>query len=137
MGIFDFVAKVQEKINDIQKKIETTSLESILAKKKEKPRNVAPSPRKAAKAEKPIQSMEGVSAQIIAQRDSLKRNGFKEYEFIANRTCCEICGKLNGKHFLLTEFQIGVNAPPMHDGCRCSIAAYEDEEEYEQWLNSL
>lgn len=31
----------------------------------------------------------------------------------------------------------GKNAPPMHPNCRCSIAAYEDSEEYEAWLDYL
>ena len=86
---------------------------------------------------KPDRTIEGISKQILAQRDSLKRNGFEEYEFLANRSCCEVCGKLNGMHFRISEFEIGVTAPPMHEGCRCSIAAYSDRKEYEEWLNSL
>lgn len=77
------------------------------------------------------------ATQTIAQRDSMKRNGFTEYEFIANRGCCSVCGELNGKHFPISKLKIGVNAPPMHEGCCCSIAAYSDRDEYEQWLNSL
>ena len=86
---------------------------------------------------KPDRTIEGISAQIIAQRDSLKSEGIKEYTFIANSNCCEICAKLNEKHFLVSELKIGVNAPPMHDGCRCSIAAYFDRKEYDDWLNNL
>lgn len=86
---------------------------------------------------KPDRSIEGISAQILAQRDSLKSDGIKEYEFMANSGCCEICAKLNGKHFALSKLEIGVNAPPMHDGCRCAIAGYFDRKEYEKWLNSL
>lgn len=86
---------------------------------------------------KPDHSIEGISRQILAQRDSLKRNGFSEYTFIANRSCCEVCGNLNGKHFPVSKLKIGVNAPPMHEGCRCSIAAYEDRDDYEKWLNSF
>lgn len=59
------------------------------------------------------------------------------YEYIANRDCCDICKELNGKHFKVSEMQPGQNAPPMHDGCRCSIAAWEDNEEYEAWLDYL
>lgn len=77
------------------------------------------------------------ATQILALRDSLKKNGFKEYEFIANSDCCSVCGELNGKHFPVSKLKIGVNAPPMHEGCSCSIAAYSDREEYDQWLNSL
>lgn len=77
-------------------------------------------------SQKPDTSTEGISKQILAQRDSIKSNGFKEYEFIANSDCCEICAALNGKHFRLSALKIGVNAPPMHEGCSCSICAYED-----------
>ena len=70
-------------------------------------------------------STEGISKQILAQRNNISKNGFKEYVFIANRNCCEVCGKLDGKHFLISELKIGENAPPMHEGCSCSIAAYE------------
>ena len=94
---------------------------------------------------KPDRTIEGISAQIFAQRDNLKNEGFKEYVFIANRKCCEICAKLNGNHFLLEELKTGVNAPPMHDGCCCAIAAYknkgtdaiDDDDEYEQWLDFI
>lgn len=87
--------------------------------------------------EKPAPTIENISAQIIAQLNSIKRNGFSQYEFIANSGCCEVCGKLNEKHFSISKFEIGVNAPPMHEGCRCSISAYAGREEYEKWLNSF
>lgn len=82
-------------------------------------------------------STDGISKQILASKDNIIRNGFKEYEFIANRDCCQICAALNGKHFPVAKLKIGVNAPPMHDGCKCSIAAYEDDKEYGAWLNCL
>ena len=87
--------------------------------------------------EKVDTSDEGITEQILAQRDNMRRNGFKEYEFIANTNCCEICAALNGKHFYISELKTGVNAPPMHAGCRCSIAAYEDSADYEAWLNKF
>ena len=75
--------------------------------------------------------------QIIAQRDSMIRNGFKEYVVIANKDCCSVCKKLNKKHFPLSDLEIGRNAPPMHDGCKCSISSYENTKEYRAWLKSL
>lgn len=82
-------------------------------------------------------SIEAITKQILAQCDGIRKNGFKEYRFNANRNCCEICAELNGKHFLVSELEIGKNAPPMHEGCSCSISAYQDRREYEAWLNSL
>ena len=86
---------------------------------------------------KPDLSIEGISKRILAQRDSFLKNGFKEYTFIANKDCCDICARLNGKHFAIKDFKIGVTAPPMHDKCKCSIAAYEDDSEYNAWLDFL
>lgn len=75
--------------------------------------------------------------QIEAQKQSFERNGFTEYEFIANSGCCEICQALNGKHFKVKDMTPGLNAPPMHPRCRCSTAAYSDDTEYEAWLDYL
>ena len=82
-------------------------------------------------------SIEGISKLILAQRDSIRKDGFTEYEFIANKNCCEICAALHEKHFPISKLKIGVNAPPMHEGCSCSIAAYEDEAAYNEWLNKF
>ena len=75
--------------------------------------------------------------QTDAQKRSLEENGFEEYEFIANGNCCPICDALDGKHFNLRDLMPGKNAPPMHPNCRCSTAAYEDDEEYRAWLDYL
>lgn len=100
----------------------------FLKKQQEKPK---------ASPKKPDLSIEGISRQILAQRDSMIKNGFTKYEFIANSGCCDVCAKLNGKHFAISKMKIGVNAPPMHEGCRCSIAAYQSNAEYEAWLRHL
>lgn len=75
--------------------------------------------------------------QTEAQRQSFVRNGFEQYEFIANIKRCDICAGLDGKHFKVSDMMPGENAPPMHPNCRCSVAAYEDSEEYEAWLDYL
>ena len=75
--------------------------------------------------------------QIEAQKQSLEKNEFEDYQFICNGTACGICKELNGKHFKIKDMEIAVNAPPMHPNCRCSIAAWMDSEEYEEWLDYL
>lgn len=75
--------------------------------------------------------------QTEAQKQSFEKNGFTEYEFIANSNCCDICKSLDGKHFKVAKMMPGENAAPMHPHCRCSTAAYEDSEEYEAWLDHL
>ena len=75
--------------------------------------------------------------QTEAQKQSFERNGFEEYTFLALGTACPICRALYGKHFKVKKMMPGTNAPPMHPRCRCSVAAYEDSEDYEAWLNFL
>ena len=75
--------------------------------------------------------------QTEAQKQSFERNGFDEYEFIANRSCCSHCQDLNGKHFKVAKMMPGENAPPLHPHCRCSVAAYSDDAEYDAWLDYL
>lgn len=81
---------------------------------------------------------EMVRVQTQAQIDSYKANGWEEFEFLAYGTAsCEICNALNKKHFKISDFQPAENAPPMHPNCRCRTAPYEDEEEYQKWLDSF
>ena len=75
--------------------------------------------------------------QTEAQKQSFIRNGFGKYTFIVNGGCCPICEGLSGKHFNVAKMMPGENAPPMHPNCRCSVAAYEDSDEYEAWLDHL
>ena len=75
--------------------------------------------------------------QTEAQKQSFERNGFEEYTFLALGTACPICRALDGKHFKVSKMMSGTNAPPMHPNCRCSVAAYEDSEDYEEWLDFL
>ncbi len=73
--------------------------------------------------------------QTSAQMESFKRNGFDQYTFLALGTACEICRKIDGKHFDVDKANAGVNMPPMHPNCRCSTSAYMDDDEYNAWLD--
>ncbi len=75
--------------------------------------------------------------QTEAQKQSFERNGFDEYTFLALGDACPICKALDEKHFKVAKMMPGTNAPPMHPRCRCSVAAYEDSEDYEAWLDFL
>ena len=76
-------------------------------------------------------------AQTEAQKQSFERNGFEEYTFLSLGDACPICKALDGKHFKVKKMMPGTNASPMHPRCRCSVAAYEDSEDYEAWLDFL
>lgn len=75
--------------------------------------------------------------QTEAQKQSFERNGYTEYEFVAEPTACPICRALDGKIFLVRKMMPGENAAPMHPNCRCSCAAHSDSADYEAWLNFL
>lgn len=75
--------------------------------------------------------------QIEAQRQSFVRNGFKHYMFIANSSCCETCQELDGEVFTVASMLPGRNAPPIHPQCRCSVAPWEDDREYQEWMDQL
>ena len=75
--------------------------------------------------------------QTEAQKQSFERNGFEEYTFLALGDACPVCKALDEKHFKVAKMMPGTNAPPMHPRCRCSVAAYENSEDYEAWLDYL
>ena len=91
----------------------------------------------AAYAAERLMRTELARVQTEAQRQSFLANGFEEYTFHANRGCCSACADLDGKHFKIKDMMPGKNAPPMHPNCRCSVSAYEDNAEYEAWLDFL
>lgn len=75
--------------------------------------------------------------QTEAQKQSFERNGYTQYEFIALGNACDICKAIDGKHYDVTKMVPGENASPMHPNCRCSVSAWEDSSDYEEWLNFL
>lgn len=69
----------------------------------------------------------------LADLSFYSKGGYSEYEFMAtsdDRTCPS-CSALDGKHFLIKDAVVGLNYPPMHEGCRCTTIAYDPEDETE------
>lgn len=75
--------------------------------------------------------------QIDASLREIEANGFTQFIFIADsggsRTC-EQCKAFDGKTFALKDGKVGVNLPPLHPNCRCSIAGHEDDDDFINWL---
>lgn len=69
---------------------------------------------------------EGARIQTEVQREMLKQAGFEMVEYITEPSACRICAPHSGKHYHIDKLVPGLNAPPMHPFCRCSIAAWED-----------
>lgn len=66
----------------------------------------------------------------ISQHDAFKDLGVKQYEILAtldNRTS-KMCRELDGKHFDMSDYWVGVTAPPFHCYCRTTICPYFDDE---------
>ena len=77
---------------------------------------------------------------------SYREMGIQEYTFLGGG--CEICMELNGQSFPLDEAEPGLNLPPIHPNCKCTIKAkakidlFKDREgvnplesnpKYEEW----
>lgn len=65
-----------------------------------------------------------------AQKDSFKELGVEEYEVVAtlDTKTSDICRAMDGKHFPMSQYQIGVTAPPFHPWCRSTTVPYFDDE---------
>lgn len=62
--------------------------------------------------------------------DTYAAAGLKHYEIHSaddERTNNDICSEMNGKVFLISNAQVGVNMPPFHPNCRCSIMPVIEE----------
>lgn len=72
------------------------------------------------------------SAFIAAQADNdcYKDLGVEEFEFLAtlDSHTSEICREMDGQHFPMSEYKIGVNAPPLHPWCRSTTCPYFNDE---------
>jgi uncharacterized protein with gpF-like domain len=46
----------------------------------------------------------------------------KKYMFLAalDKRTCKKCGNLDGETFNISDAKVGMNYPPMHEGCRCT-----------------
>ena len=63
-----------------------------------------------------------VSNQV--EKDTLKKAGLSKYTYTCtlDEKTCPVCGRLDGKTFLLSESEPGKNFPPMHRNCRCTTS---------------
>lgn len=77
--------------------------------------------------------------QSQAQLRAFNELGVGHYEFVAtldSRTS-EICREMDGKVFPLSEYEVGVNAPPLHPRCRSCISMVTDRRATERVARDL
>lgn len=65
---------------------------------------------------------------------SYQELGVKRYRYLGGG--CEICERLNGRVFLLSEGEPGVKMPPMHPNCKCTIIAEPEKNLFENRRNA-
>lgn len=73
---------------------------------------------------------EGAAISSAAQKDSLQELGVEEFEVVEtlDSHTCSTCGDMDGRHFPMKDFEIGVTAPPFHPRCRGCTCPYFDDE---------
>ena len=75
-----------------------------------------------------------------AHADRIQKEGIKKYRFVAihdDRTCGR-CLKKDGKSFAFKDRKVGLNFPPLHPHCRCTIIADMDpDDDGKDWLDNL
>lgn len=66
----------------------------------------------------------------MADYDTFKRMGVEEYEILAtlDSHTSSICQSMDGEHFPLNQFEVGVTAHPFHPNCRTVEIPYFDDE---------
>ena len=64
-----------------------------------------------------------------AQKDCFTALDVERYRIVASfdHDTCELCGALDGKVFKMSEYQVGLTAPPFHPWCRCCTCPYFED----------
>ncbi|WP_130861443.1 minor capsid protein [Bacilliculturomica massiliensis] len=65
-----------------------------------------------------------------SQRDCFNDLGVERYELVEtlDSQTCGVCGDLDGKVFKMSDFKVGVTAPPFHPRCRGTTCPYFNDE---------
>lgn len=74
---------------------------------------------------------ESAAMSAMAQKDAFGSLGVEEFEIVEtlDSKTCSICASLDGKHFPMSDYQVGVTVPPFHPHCRgCTCPWFDDDE---------
>lgn len=66
----------------------------------------------------------------VAQKDCFKELDVEQYEIVAtlDSHTSDICQNMDGQHFNMSQWEVGVTAPPFHVNCRTTTVPYFDDE---------
>lgn len=73
---------------------------------------------------------ESAALTATAQAECFKELDVEEFEIVAtlDSLTSDICREMDGKHFLMKEYAVGMTAPPFHCNCRSVTCPYFDDE---------
>lgn len=74
---------------------------------------------------------ESAAMSAMAQKDAFGNLGVEEFEIVEtlDSKTCSVCASLDGKHFPMSDYQVGVTVPPFHPWCRgCTCPWFDDDE---------
>ncbi len=73
---------------------------------------------------------ESAAIAAAAQRDCFKELDVGEFEIVAtlDSLTSDLCRNIDGKHFSMKDYEVGVTAPPFHPNCRSVSCPYFDDE---------
>lgn len=74
---------------------------------------------------------ESAAMSAMAQKDAFGNLGVEEFEIVEtlDSKTCSVCASLDGKHFPMSDYQVGVTVPPFHPWCRgCACPWFDDDE---------
>lgn len=65
-----------------------------------------------------------------AQKDCFNELDVEQFEIVAtlDSHTSEICQDMDGKHFLMSQWEVGTTAPPFHVNCRSTTVPYFDDD---------
>ncbi len=69
---------------------------------------------------------EAAAFSSAAQKDCYRDLEVEQYKVVAtfDGETCPLCGDLDGKVFKMSDYQVGLTAPPFHPWCRCCTCPY-------------
>lgn len=64
-----------------------------------------------------------------AQKDCFDALGVEHYQIVASfdHDTCDVCAALDGKVFKMSDYRVGLTAPPFHPWCRCCTAPWFED----------
>lgn len=66
-----------------------------------------------------------------AQQDCFSELGVEKYKIVAalDHATCPLCGAMDGKVLKMSDYKVGLTAPPFHPWCRCCTCPYYEDME--------